>query len=119
MDSDRQFQHLNLEVAGDVQVVQIVDRKVNNQQELAGLDEELTALVQPDVRNVLLDLSAVEAGGSVLLSRLITLKQQLQDRGGRLVLCNLQPFIRRVFAITRLKDAFTIADDVDAGLAAF
>ncbi len=120
METSPEFRHLSVDEAGDVKVVQALDRRLSHQQDLIAFTQELSTLAQQDdVLKVLLDLAKVEYASSLLLAKLITLKQQLTDRGGQLVLCNLQTNLRRVFAITRLKTTFTIKEDVAEGLSAF
>ena len=68
---------------------------------------------------LVLDLAAVDHLPSLALGKLITLNKKLQQAGGRLVLCNIDPQIYEVFEITKLNKLFTIVKDEQSGLQAF
>jgi anti-anti-sigma regulatory factor len=54
-----------------------------------------------------------------MLGRLIRFKESLANANGKLVLCNLQAKVHRVFAQTRLTKTFDIQTNQSEGLAAF
>src|SRR5262249_23009894 len=53
-----------------------------------------------------LDFGTVAFLTSAGLEMLLTLRQRLQARGGRLQLCNVTPHVAEVFAVTRLERLF-------------
>ena len=69
--------------------------------------------------NVLVDLEAVTFIDSTALAELVRGMKNARLKEGDLVLCRLQQSVRIIFELTRLDKAFTIVDDVDAGLASF
>jgi len=86
------------------------------------LRQELFAAIDglPEPR-VALDLSLVEYFGSAGFRPLLSLRRQIQDAGGQLVLCNLSPDVEEVLRTTRLigpADAPPAAFDVEANVAA-
>lgn len=67
--------------------------------------------------NVVVDFSSVDVAGGTTFTRLLELRQLLQDRGHKLVLCGVAPAIKGVFTIARLDDLFEFAEDRFAALA--
>jgi anti-sigma B factor antagonist len=106
--------------AGNVTVVQVTDRRLQEQAVIQELAAELDALVsdgQP--RNVLVNLGRVEFIASAALNRLITYNTRIKKMGGKLKLSNLKPQIKEVFAITRLDKHFDIREDESVALASY
>ena len=65
-------------------------------------DELLTAYEQTGATHVILDMDAVTYLSSAGIRPLLTLKRQVTQREGRLILCNLKPDVEGVFVATRL-----------------
>lgn len=71
--------------------------------EAAALDRELAAFLEgPDWPVVSLDLAAVTFLGGAALGRFAALSRAIRATGGQLVLVNLAPHLRQVFAACRL-----------------
>ncbi len=68
------------------------------------LTESLTA----DPPIVLLDLAATTYIGTSFVELLVRAWKRLTERGGKLVLCDVQPFCAEVFRITRLDTLWDI-----------
>src|SRR6266436_7442166 len=119
MSSPTRRRRLEVEHIGDVTVVNFVDRKILDEQNIQIIGEQLFSLVdEAGRRKILLNFSNVEYLSSAALGKLITLNKKLQQAGGRLVLCNIDPQIHEVFEITNLDKFFKIMkeDDPDAEL---
>ena len=98
----------------------MLSESLRTQLSIDSVSKELNQLTEPEAeRHVLLDFSAVTLVSSMMLGRLIELKEQITARGGKLVLCNLQRGVYQVFALTRLTKTFDIKADRAEGLAAF
>jgi anti-sigma B factor antagonist len=69
-------------------------------------------------RNVVVNMRAVGVVDSCGLSVLISLKKQVEQGGGRMVLAGLNGMIQRLFAVTRLDKAFSTFDAPEAALSA-
>src|SRR5262249_25569259 len=115
---------LEAEHIGDVTVVNFVDRKILDEQNIQIIGDQLFSLVdeessQRDCKKFLLNFSNVEYLSSAALGKLIALNQKVKGIGGRLVLCNIHPDIREVFEITRLSTFIPIQEDEQAALQAF
>jgi anti-anti-sigma factor len=64
-----------------------------------------------------MDFSAVTLLTSSCLTTLLWLRRQLQDRGRRLVLCNLGRATHGILSVTGLTDVFEIRADKSDALA--
>ena len=66
--------------------------------------------VVPVPKPVVIDLSEVSTIVSADLARLLKLKMQLAESGGKLTLRNIQPGLLKVFRTARLDSVFTIGE---------
>src|SRR5262249_19720195 len=87
-------------------------------------DEFLTVCSQTAAANVVLDLQRVVYISSAGFRPLLSLLREVRTRGGRMVLCGLQPLVQEAFAITRLIStggsapaAFEVQPDVPSAVA--
>jgi len=64
---------------------------------------------QPDL---IVDFNGVSFAGSAALSGLVTLQRQCRKRGGRVVLCEVEPSVLEAFRISRLDPMFTFTEDL-------
>ncbi|HEX5271761.1 MAG TPA: STAS domain-containing protein [Gemmataceae bacterium] len=111
---------LEVEDIGDVTVVNFVDRRILDEQNIQVIGEQLFSLVdEVGRRKILLNFGNVEFLSSAALGKLIALHKKLQAVGGRLILCNIDPEIYEVFEITRLDKFFNIQKEEQAALQAF
>ena len=109
-----------MEQIGEVSVVNFVDRKILDEQNIQIIGEQLFSLVdQEGRRNLLLNFGNVEYLSSAALGKLITLNKKVQAAKGKLVLCNIAPEILEVFEITKLDKFFKIEREEQAALQAF
>jgi anti-anti-sigma factor len=86
--------------------------------------ELFAALAAAPTCKVALDLSQVEYFGTGGFRPLLSLRRQLHEQGGALILCNLNPDVEEVLQITRLISpggllpaTFDVAPDVAAAIA--
>ncbi len=111
---------LEVEDIGDVTVVNFVDRRILDEQNIQVIGEQLFSLVdEVGRRKILLNFGNVEFLSSAALGKLIALHKKLQAVGGRLILCNIDPEIYEVFEITRLDKFFNIQKEEQDGLQSF
>jgi len=109
-----------VEQIGDVTVVNFIDRKILDEQNIQIIGEQLFSLVDEEgCRKLLLNFGNVEFLSSAALGKLITLNKKLQAAKGRLILCNIDPNIYEVFEITKLNKLFNIQKEEQAALQAF
>ncbi len=120
MSQPQRRRRLEVEDIGDVTVVNFVDRRILDEQNIQVIGEQLFSLVdEVGRRKILLNFGNVEFLSSAALGKLIALQKKLQAVGGRLILCNIDPEIYEVFEITRLDKFFTIQKEEQAALQAF
>jgi anti-sigma B factor antagonist len=111
---------LEVEDIGDIAVVNFVDKKILDEQNIQMIGDDLFRLVDElGRRKILLNFSNVEFMSSAALGKLITLHRKLQGVQGKLVLCSIAKDILDVFKITKLDRILTITPDEQAGLQAF
>ncbi len=115
-----EYRRLAVNEVGDVTVVCFRDQKILDDLNIQELGRELSRLVEvEDCRKLLLNFSTVEFLSSAALGKLITLDKKVKAAEGTLKLCNIQPEIYEVFAITKLNRLFDIKEDEADALAAF
>ena len=120
MSSQPRRSRLEVEDIGDVTVVNFVDRKILDEQNIQIIGQQLFSLVDElGRRKVLLNFQKVEYLSSAALGKLITLNKKLLSAGGRLILCSINPQIFEVFEITKLDKFFNIQKEEQAALQAF
>jgi hypothetical protein len=83
--------------------------------ELADLNEEFLLLLDDGCRLMALSLGPESPLFlySVFLARLVTLQRMLRERGGAMVLCELNQEVMRIFEACRLDLQFRFARDLD------
>jgi len=120
MSTQPRRRRLEVEDIGDVTVINFVDKKILDEQNIQVIGEQLFSLVdQEGRRKLLLNFGNVEYLSSAALGKLITLNKKLQGVGGRLILCNIDPQIYEVFEITKLDRFFNIQKEEQAALQSF
>ena len=83
MSSQPRRRRLEVEDIGDVTVINFVDRKILDEQNIQVIGEQLFGLVDQDGRRkLLLNFGNVEYLSSAALGKLITLNKKLQAAGG-------------------------------------
>ena len=103
-----------------VTVVQFIDRKILDEQNIQKIGEDLFHLVDNEARKkILLNFGNVEYLSSAALGKFITLNKKVLAAGGKLILCNIDPNIYEVFEITKLNKLFNIQKEEQAALQAF
>jgi anti-sigma B factor antagonist len=111
---------LEVEDIGDVTVVNFIDRKILDEQNIQKIGEDLFSLVDELGRKkILLNFGNVEYLSSAALGKFISLNKKVQMASGKLVLCNIDPQIYEVFEITKLNKLFNMQKDEQSALQAF
>lgn len=105
---------LNVTTQGDVNVVELVDKKILDEMNISRIGERLAGLVaRYDAPKMVLDFSNVGHMSSSALGMLITLHKRIREKKGQLRLCGIGAPIYEVFVITRLNEIFDIRETVD------
>ena len=120
MSSQPRRRRLEMEPIGDITVVNFLDKKILDEQNIQIIGEQLFGLVDESGRKkILLNFGNVEYLSSAALGKLITLNKKLQTAQGKLILCNIDPQIHEVFEITKLDKFFKIMKEEQQALQAF
>lgn len=82
----------------------------------AKLQEQLRTLIESGVVNIVVDLAETARIASSGFWVLFRTRRRLDELGGRLVLCNLQPVVHTLFEISGLLGEFTFVADRAAAL---
>jgi anti-sigma B factor antagonist len=118
MSAQPRRSRLQTEMIGDVLVVNFVDRKILDEQNIQIIGEQLFGLVDQN-QKILLNFGNVEYLSSAALGKLIALNKKVKAAGGRLILCSIDPNIYEVFELTRLDQILKIESDEQKALQAF
>jgi anti-sigma B factor antagonist len=111
---------LEVEDVGDVAVVNFVDKKILDEQNIQMIGDDLNRLVDElGRRKILLNFQNVDFMSSAALGKLISLHRKLQAVQGQLVLCKIAKDILDVFKITKLDKLLKIVPDEQTGLNSF
>jgi anti-sigma B factor antagonist len=120
MSTQSRRRRLEVEDIGDVTVVNFIDKKILDEQNIQIIGEQLFNLVDElSRRKLLLNFGNVEYLSSSALGKFIALDKKIKLLGGRLILCNIAPQIQEVFEITKLDRVFNIHKEEQAALQAF
>jgi anti-sigma B factor antagonist len=120
MSSQPRRRRLEVEDNGEVTVVNFIDRKILDEQNIQKIGEDLFSLVDELGRKkILLNFSNVEYLSSAALGKFITLNKKVQSVTGTLVMCNINEDIFEVFEITKLNRLFNIQKDEQTALQVF
>jgi anti-sigma B factor antagonist len=120
MSTSARRQRITVEDIGDIAVVQFVDKKILDEQNIQMIGDDLFRLVDElGRRKILLNFSNVEFMSSAALGKLIRLHQRMTQVNGKLVLCSIIDSILTVFKLTKLDKMLKIVKDEQTGLSSF
>ena len=85
---------------------------------VAGFRKELEGLARGPQLKVLVDLSLVQFIDSAACSALLQFHNQMQARGGRVVVCCASASVRALFELVRMQRVLDLYPSRDAALAA-
>jgi anti-sigma B factor antagonist len=95
---------VHVQEVGDVTIVKFRGPRIIDEPNIQKIGEELFRLVDVlDRRNILIDFSNINYLSSAAIGKLLTLNKKLQAVGGKLVLCNLDPNVREVLVVARVR----------------
>lgn len=110
------YQTLKLERQGEIDIIRVGERRISLQiSEL--FHEEMKRALEQSGTKLVVDLEEVHVMSSSGLGVLIAVREEMLNRGGKLVLCHLQPLMQEILTRMHLVDFFTIAPERQAALA--
>jgi anti-anti-sigma factor len=97
------FRHITCRQEAGVLVIRFTDQQLQSDLVMEELRQELlTVLAQSDLSKLVLDFQGVKYLSSAAFRPLLSLYRKSQERGGRMVFCNLTSEIQEMFVVTRL-----------------
>lgn len=117
----RSYRHIAYECRGDVFCVRISQTHLD-EPTLHEMGNEVRQLILEDgCRKMALSLGPESPQGlySMFLAKLISIQRLLREHKGELVLCEVQPAVRDIFASCCLDQLFRFLPDFDAAVAHF
>ena len=104
------------ELKGNTLIFRIEERKLITSISVDVKDLLLTLLENPDIINLLFNLTSVQSIDSSGLSSLLFGRRQVTERGGKCSLINPQPKVVSLMKIAKLDRVFDSYDDEGAAL---
>jgi anti-anti-sigma factor len=102
-DAFSRLRHYTRRLQQGVLVLTLTDPELHGEDLAETLTQELSAAVnEAGAPKVALDCQHVEAMTTPCMRPLLALNHQLKTKNGRLILCNLSPFVAEVLTVTRL-----------------
>ena len=106
--------------SGDITVVELLDSEILEEMTINDIAESLfSAVLEDPGLKLLLSFSKVRHFSSSALGMLIRLNKRVEETGGVLKLCQIQPTLYEIFVITKLNKLFEIYTDFDEAIASF
>jgi anti-sigma B factor antagonist len=107
---------LEVEQIGEVTVARFTARHLLDEEKMQTLGGQLRSLGdEAGHRPLLLNFGQVERLSTELMGKLVALQRRVQEKGGRLALCQIHPQVYEVFKIFKLPQVLSIfADEQDA-----
>lgn len=81
------------------------------------LSDSLMETLDPDVRTLVMDLSAIEYISSSGLKNLLQIRRKLRDLGGAVVLCGVKSHLAKVLKVVGFDLLFPIVETEEEALA--
>jgi anti-anti-sigma factor len=119
MTSEAHGQLLDVRDMGDVTVVRFRQRTILSSSAIELIGEQLFRLVRKEGRwTVLLNFAGVESMTSAMLGKFVLLHRLVQEGGGRLEICCVDPFLMQIFKVVQMDGLVPIHADEAQGLQA-
>jgi anti-sigma B factor antagonist len=118
--SQAKKRRIEVEEIDDVSVVEFVDKRILDEQNIQLIGDQLFELVDDlGKKKLLLNFANVEYLSSAALGKLMTLNKKVKAAGGELRLANIKPEIKEVFSITKLDKMLKIFNSEQDALDGF
>ena len=103
---------LEVEQIGEVTVATFTQRHLLDEEKMQTIGTQLRSLGEEvGHRPLVLNFAAVERLSTEMVGKLIALQKKVQEKGGRLALCQINPQVYQVFKILKLPQVLTIFAD--------
>ena len=117
----RPQQHwLEVETVGDVTVARFTRPRLLEEEAVEAVGKQLLRLAaDTGCSKFVLNFGKVESLTTAFFGKLVALHKQVADSGGRLVLCQVGPFVREIFKILELPRPVSVYDAEQEALQSF
>ncbi len=114
------YEHfLEIQHLAPTTVVRFKHRTILDSVAIESIGEYLLHLAgEEGQRNFLLNFAGVESLTSVMLGKFVALHRLLNEEGGQLAFCCVDPFLLEIFKITQIPDRIPIHADEEQALQA-
>ena len=111
--------HLRVTERDDVLILEFPDGRLHADL-AAEIGEELrAAIAREGFTNIVVDFSGVDFACSDVINQFVFLNKRVREKGRRLKLCGICPYIREILAITKLDTILDIAENETDALLTF
>jgi len=108
---------INSEIINGVRIVELCPRiDIHNVFEV---EDEMISLANKEPTKIIIDFTKVEYFGSNGIRILILTRRILDQKGGRLLLASLNPFVIKILRAVDILDIFEVKSSRDSALAEF
>ena len=106
-EADRFLEH---EVVGGAHVMRFQMSRLDDAEPLAALEDKVNQILGESEKGptIVLNLGTIEYLVTTALAKLMTLRARVTKKGGKVILCGLQPAVREVMHITQFDTLFPI-----------
>jgi len=105
------YHHLGVWKHEDTTVVRFGDHRILDELTVKKISEELLGVAAAVAcRHLILNFSSVAGLSTLMLGKLLMLRKMMAAKGGRLLLCEIDPEIEYVFVETKLSHILEIMD---------
>jgi anti-anti-sigma factor len=114
------FEHwLEVETVGPTTVVRFKRRTILEAAAIQAVGDHLIRLAGEDgQKTILLNFRGVESLTSAMLGEFAVLQRALNDSGGRLAFCNVEPFLKQLFKVVKIAEQVPFYEDEPQALQA-
>jgi anti-anti-sigma factor len=117
----RPHQHwLEVETVGDVTVARFTRPRLLEEEAVEAVGQQLLRLAEDTgCCKFVLNFGKVESLTTAFFGKLVALHRRVEESGGRLVLCQVGPFVREIFKILELPRPVSVYDAEQEALQSF
>lgn len=80
------------------------------------INKHIDEIIEKNGKLILLNFSQIDFVSSPGLVILVSILKKIRKQQGKIVLCNLQSYVREVFEVTQLTKVFEVYDSEDEAL---
>jgi anti-anti-sigma factor len=105
------YHHLGVWRSGDKTAVRFGDHRILDELAVKKIGDELVAVAgAPKCRHLVVNFAGVQGITTLMLGKLLMLNKMMAAKGGRMILCEIDPDIENVFTETKLTQILKIVE---------